>query len=128
MNKRYLNLFLGLASVGLGILGAFLPVLPSTCFFIFSAYFFSQSSPKLEAWVLNHPQFGPAVKSWQETRSISKAGKVAAVTGMSLSTLLLMASAAPLVAKFLGVSIIAISLYYVVTRPTLVPQIRKIKS
>lgn len=105
--------------VGLGILGAFLPVLPSTCFFISSAYFFGKSSARMEAWVLNHPRFGYAVRSWQETRSIPLAGKIAATVAMSLSGFFLVISPAPFWAVFSGLCVLVASACYVLTRPTL---------
>lgn len=116
---RQMNFALGLVMVGLGVLGAFLPVLPSTCFFISAAYFFGKSSPRMEAWVLNHPRFGYAVRSWQETRSIPFAGKIAATVAMSLSGLFLVISPAPLWAVSLGLFVLVASGWYVLTRPTL---------
>ncbi|MFN7454731.1 MAG: YbaN family protein [Pseudobdellovibrionaceae bacterium] len=114
-----MNLALGMGFLGLGVLGAFLPVLPSTCFFICATYFFGKSSARLEAWVLNHPRFGHAVRSWRETRSIPLAGKIAAVVGMSVSALFLVISPAPLWAILSGFAVLALSAWYVLSRPTL---------
>ncbi|MCE3009229.1 MAG: YbaN family protein [Proteobacteria bacterium] len=117
--KRPLNLAIGMGFLGLGFIGAFLPVLPSTCFFICATYFFGKSSTRLEAWALNHPRFGHAVRSWRETRSIPLAGKIAALVGMSVSALFLVASPAPLWAILLGLGVLILSAWYVLSRPTL---------
>lgn len=125
MSSKFISISLGTFCIGLGIVGAFLPVLPSTCFFIFGAYFFSKSSPTLESWILNHPKFGYAVRSWRETRSIPRAGKIAAASGMSLSAVLLAASPAALYLKLIAFLFLALSLIYVLTRPTLAAQPNK---
>jgi uncharacterized membrane protein YbaN (DUF454 family) len=117
--KRQMNIAIGMGFLGLGIVGAFLPVLPSTCFFICATYFFGKSSARLENWVLNHPKFGHAVRSWRETRSIPLAGKVAAVVGMSLSSVILVFSPAPVWAIALGLFVLVGSAWYVLSRPTL---------
>lgn len=117
--KRQINFGIGLALTGIGILGAFLPVLPSTCFFISAAYFFGKSSERLENWILNHPQFGPSVVQWRQHRAIPRAGKIAAFIGMGFSSVALLASPAPLWAIALGLVVLAGSAWYVGTRPTL---------
>lgn len=117
--KRSTYLALGLFFVFVGIVGAFLPVLPSTCFFILAAYFFSQSSERLEKWVLEHPVFGPSVRGWRKNHSIPRGGKIAAILGMSLSAVLLvLADPSPwILAASLGA--LVFSAFYVLTRPTL---------
>jgi len=116
--KRSTYLILGLVNVGLGILGAMLPLLPSTCFFIFAAYFFSQSSERLERWILNHPRFGPTVVQWQKSRSIPLQGKLLASLGMSSSFGILLISGRSWTFLALSALFLALSALYVWTRPT----------
>ncbi len=117
--RRSAYLLLGLLMTGLGILGAFLPVMPSTCFFIFAAYFLGQSSERLERWILQHPQFGPLVVSWQEHRAIPRSGKVAACMGMALGEILVVVSGAPWFVIVVATLVMILSAAYVLTRPTL---------
>lgn len=78
---RLVWLVLGLASVGLGILGAFLPLLPTTPFMLLAAYCFARSSPRLHVWLTTHPTFGPTILNWQAHGAISRRAKrLAAVT------------------------------------------------
>lgn len=79
---RYLWLALGFASVGLGILGAFLPILPTTPFMLLAAMAFAKSSPRLHRWIVEHPTFGPPVRDWQSSGAISRRAKTMAVGAM----------------------------------------------
>ena len=48
-----------------------------------SAACFARSSPRLEAWLLNHPRFGPALCAWREERAIPRRAKIAACIGIA---------------------------------------------
>ncbi len=85
---RWLWFLFGLLSVGLGILGAFLPILPTTPFMLLAAFAFGKSSPRFHRWIVDHPTFGPPVRDWQSHGAISRRAKVMATTAM-LAVLLL---------------------------------------
>lgn len=74
--RRVLYVSLGLFFLGLGIVGAVLPVLPTTPFLILASYFFVRSSPRLNAWLLRSRLFGPMLRDWQEHRGIRPHVKV----------------------------------------------------
>ncbi|HLW58072.1 MAG TPA: YbaN family protein [Bacteriovoracaceae bacterium] len=61
---------------GLGVIGAFLPVLPTTPFLLLSAYLFSKSSPKFHAWLLELPLAGAALEDWNKRRVIRTKAKI----------------------------------------------------
>lgn len=82
---RLLLLGLGWACVGLGAVGAFLPVLPTTPFLLVAAWAFARSSARLRAWLYGHPRFGAALRDWHEHGAIPRRGKILSVVGMSLS-------------------------------------------
>ncbi len=71
--------------VGLGIIGAFLPVMPTTIFIIIAAWAFAKSSPEREQWLLNHARFGPALRNWREHRVIPLRAKCMAYSMITLS-------------------------------------------
>ncbi len=126
--KRPFYVLLGFLFVGIGILGAILPVLPSTCFFIIAAYYFGLSSEKLESWMLNHPRIGPSIISWRKYRAIPRLGKIMAVTAMTLSGFLMIVSAAPLFVKIGAILTLIACAAYVLTRPTLEAVLERQKS
>ncbi|WP_420415506.1 YbaN family protein [Roseibium sp.] len=112
-------ILLGLACVAVGIIGAFLPILPSTIFFIAAAACFARSSPRLEQKILEHPIVGPSVVAWRHHGAIPPMAKFYAVGGMTLGFAVFYWSAAPApwlaVLVALGITACAI---YVVTRPS----------
>jgi len=69
----------GLISLVLGIIGIFVPLLPTTPFLLLSAALFSKSSTRLYAWLLNHRVFGKYIKSYREDKSIPLKVKVSAL-------------------------------------------------
>jgi len=115
---RLIWLMLGLLCVALGVIGAFLPVMPTTIFLILAASCFARSSPRLEAWLLDHPRFGPSLRAWRAEGAIPARGKVAACTGIAIGYGLFYWCARPTpalaVAVFAGMAACAL---YIVTRP-----------
>lgn len=82
---RLVYLGLGWLFFGIGVVGAFLPVLPTTPFMILALWAFSNSSEKLRSWLYNHRIFGPPLQRWQEHRVISVPAKMASIGAMSVS-------------------------------------------
>jgi uncharacterized membrane protein YbaN (DUF454 family) len=82
--KRHAFFAAGCLLVAIGFVGAFLPLLPTTPFLILAAACFARSSPRLEAWLLNHRQFGPLLRGWREHGAIPVKAKALACIGMSI--------------------------------------------
>lgn len=73
---RWLLVAVGVASVGLGTLGIFLPLLPTTPFLLLAAACFVRSSDRLHNWLLNHRAYGPAIRGYREHKALSASSKV----------------------------------------------------
>lgn len=68
----------------LGMIGAVVPLMPTTVFLLMAAACFARSSPRLEARLLAHPRFGPSIQAWRREGAIPRRGKYAACVGMTL--------------------------------------------
>jgi len=83
--KKSLYMVCGFIFLGLGIIGIFLPVLPTTPFLLLTSFCFLRSSEKLHGWLLNHKVFGPPVKNYIEHRALRAKTKAVAVATLWLS-------------------------------------------
>ena len=81
--KRPIYRGLGLLSVGLAAVGAFLPIMPTVPFLLLAVYFFARSNPEWEQKILDHP-IGAAGQDWRERRAISRRAKTMAIGAMSV--------------------------------------------
>jgi len=108
----------GLIMLALGIIGAFVPVMPTTIFLILAAWCFSRSSRRLEAWLLAHRTFGPVILAWRREGAIPRRGKILACLGMALGFGLFWVGAHPGIELFLVIlAAIVACAAYIVTRP-----------
>ncbi|HEU0034596.1 MAG TPA: YbaN family protein [Kofleriaceae bacterium] len=114
-------LALGLVCVGLGIIGAFLPVMPTTVFMIIAVWAFSKSSARLERWLLEHPRFGPRLVAWREHHVIPMPIKLTAWGSMAASLGIMFAARASLYAIAAAAGVMAIGAVYIATRPSRPP-------
>jgi len=85
---KAIYLVLRLVSVGAGIIGLFLPILPTVPFMLLAAFFFARSNPAWERRILKHPRFGPPIRAWRERGAIGRGAKTAAVLALGVSALL----------------------------------------
>ena len=82
---RYALQGVGWLSVALGVIGIFLPVLPTTPFLLLAAACFARSSPRFYNWLVNHKRLGPWIRDYLEGNGIPLKGKVYAIGLMWLS-------------------------------------------
>lgn len=118
--KRSLFALLGGVFFGIGVIGAFLPVLPTTPFMLLALWAFSNSSQKLHDYIWFHPTYGPLIRAWKEHGAVPFKAKISALAVMSASAIfIIFFSGAPLYAIAPGLALMAVGATFMLTRPTL---------
>ena len=115
---RAVLLVVGTASLALGVIGIFLPVLPTTPFLLVTAACYARASTRLYNWLLGQRSLGPIIVEWRRSRSLppgvkTRALVVVAIT-FTLSVILIDALAVRLILVATGV-ILAAFLYRIPT-------------
>jgi len=93
---KILLLVIGFVSLAFGVLGVFLPLLPTTPFLLLSCICFLKSSDKMHSWLIEHKIFGTYLKNYLEKRGMSLRAKFTALLllwgGIGYSVFLLRSS------------------------------------
>jgi uncharacterized membrane protein YbaN (DUF454 family) len=113
---RSLIFIAGWLFFGIGAVGIVLPGLPGTVFLILAAACFTRSSPRFEAWLLDHPRFGPPVRRWRETGAIPRPVKWFAGLSLAASWLMILATSPLPVAIGCAVLFAGVAIF-ITTRP-----------
>lgn len=118
--REHLMAGLGLACVFLGIMGIFLPILPTTPFILLAAWLFARSSKRFHKWLVEHPRFGPILVMWGDERGITRSVRNRILfymwSGMMLSMLIVGKWWAIVMLSTIGLCM-TIYLFRITTRP-----------
>ncbi|CCG41233.1 YbaN family protein [Magnetospirillum molischianum] len=120
--KRLALLGFGWIFFGLGVLGVFLPVLPTTPFMLLALWCFARSSRRFHHWLFNHRVFGPPLQRWERHKIIPLSAKIVAVSAMSISMIYVsfFTQAPPIAVASMGV-VCLIGAGYILSRPHRLP-------
>lgn len=84
---RVVLVVVGTLSLGLGVVGLFVPVLPTTPFLLLAAACYARASSRLYGWLLGQPAFGPIIVEWRSSRSLPPGVKARALVLVALTFL-----------------------------------------
>jgi uncharacterized protein len=114
---------LGWICLVVGIIGSFLPLLPTTPFILLAAYFFSKGSQRFYLWLIHLPKFGESIKNWNESGVIGLRAKIICVISISsvLLYLNLFKDYTPALKAFVSL-VLLIVVVFVCTRPAKVKE------
>ncbi|MEM1283972.1 MAG: YbaN family protein [Pseudomonadota bacterium] len=108
---------LGGLLLAVGLVGIWVPVMPTTIFLIGAAACFARSTPALNRYLLQHKRFGPPLRDWFNEGAIGLRAKIAAVIGMAFGMVItIIATGEPLWIALAGV-VLGWSAWYVLSRP-----------
>lgn len=114
---RVLWALLGVISLGLGIAGVALPLLPTVPFILLAAFCFARSSQRMHDWLTEHQRFGPIIRDWRENGAISpRVKRISTISIFAVFALSLVLGVRPLV---LGIQALVLSavLIFIWSRP-----------
>ena len=74
----------GLVALGLGVIGIFVPLLPTVPFLLVAAWCFARSSLRLHRWLLGHPRLGPMIAPFQGGGGMPRRAKVTLLVTMAV--------------------------------------------
>lgn len=114
---KTIYLLAGIISLLLGLIGAFLPILPTVPFILLAAFCFARAYPPLYHWLRDRSIFAESLQDWERERAISRSSKRKALTMIVLSFALALYFAPSVWLKLL-LLIIGISVaIFIATRP-----------
>ncbi len=106
----------GILSLTLGAIGAFLPILPTTPFVLLAAWCFLKSSKRAHRWIYQQPLFGQALRDWDRDRSIARSNKILAVSSIVLSIVIIWIKVDDLWIKYLVTTFLLFISVFIVAR------------
>ncbi|MBI2518901.1 MAG: YbaN family protein [Bdellovibrio sp.] len=77
--KQWITLAAGHFFMALGIVGAFLPIIPTVPFLLLAAFFYNKGHPQFHHKVMNLPKIGPILRDWEQHKIIRSEAKVGAI-------------------------------------------------
>ncbi len=117
---KLLYIFLGWIFFLLGVIGIFLPLLPTTPFLLLAGFCFSKGSKKFHAWLINHKYFGPPINDWKSQGVIRIQHKCLATLMLTISAVFIFPKQQiPLIGKISFAVIACGVLLFIWSRPSL---------
>lgn len=86
--KKISYIIIGTIFVGIGVIGIFIPLLPTTVFLLVASYFFMKSSPELNDKLMNHKHLGSYIRNYKEKKGMPLKSKITSISFLWLSILL----------------------------------------
>lgn len=120
---KLIFIMLGFLSLLIGIIGIFLPIVPTTPLVLLAAYFFSKGSDRLYRWLTENPYFGEMIKDWERYRIIPLRSKIIATSMIIPSFAFTMIFVnVPIWIKLIVLCIGFYALHFIWTKPETYPE------
>jgi uncharacterized membrane protein YbaN (DUF454 family) len=114
---RYLLFGFALLCLTVGVIGIFIPGLPTTVFILMAGWAAARSSPRFSAWLENHRLFGSMLRDWRQNRAVSRRAKWSATAMMTVCAVILFVTAShPWLAEAIT-AVMAVVLMWLWRRP-----------
>lgn len=87
LNRTALT-FAGHIFVGMGIIGAILPLMPTTVFLLLAATCYARSSPRFYHWLMHNRYFGAYIKNYKEKQGTPLSAKIVSIAVLWITILI----------------------------------------
>lgn len=104
---RWMLKVVALVSLALGIVGVFVPIMPTVPFILLAAWAAARSSPQLSNWLESHPRMGPHIRDWRRGGVVRRPAKWTATVMMAGGGLSMMYFVRPLWVPLTAIAIMA---------------------
>jgi uncharacterized membrane protein YbaN (DUF454 family) len=104
---RWLLKAVAVISLALGVIGAFLPVMPTVPFVLLAAWAAARSSPRLSHWLETHPRMGPHIRDWRRGGVVRRSAKWTATVMMTGGAITMLYFVRPLWVPLSAIAIMA---------------------
>jgi uncharacterized membrane protein YbaN (DUF454 family) len=110
--RRVLYKALGWTSVGMAVVGAIVPGIPTAPFVVLAGYFFVRSSPEAHQWLRRSRWFGTFLRDWEAYRGVRRSVRNAAagLIGVGMAVTPLLGLPVPLVATILPLQLVGLAI------------------
>ena len=118
---RWLLKLVAVVSLTLGLIGIFVPIMPTVPFILLAAWAATKSSPRLAHWLENHPRMGPPIREWRHGGVVRRSAKWYATVMMSAAGVSLLVFARPLWVPISAITLMTAVGIWLWLRPERIP-------
>lgn len=118
---RWLLKLLAVVSLALGIVGAFVPIMPTVPFILLAAWAAARSSPRLSNWLEQHPTLGPYIRDWRHGGTVRRSAKWMASLTMAGGAVIMLIFVRPLWVPLTAIAVMASVATWLWLRPERAP-------
>ena len=115
---RVIWIIAGLLSTLIGVIGIFLPLLPTVPLLLLAAFCFARGSERLHHWLITHPKLGPPIQDWNKRGAIGLKAKKLATLSVIAAFLLSVWMGVPLYALLMQAAVLVCVMIFIWTRPS----------
>jgi uncharacterized membrane protein YbaN (DUF454 family) len=118
---RWLLKLLAVVSLALGIIGAFVPIMPTVPFILLAAWAAARSSPRLSNWLEQHPTMGPYIRDWRHGGTVRRSAKWMATLMMAAGAVIMLVFVRPLWVPLAAIAVMVSVAIWLWLRPERAP-------
>lgn len=122
---KSLYIIIGLVSLGFGVIGIFLPVLPTTPLLLLASFCFMKGSERFEIWFKGTQLYKKHLESFVKEKSMTLRQKLTLLLFADAMIIMAMIMVDKLFVRIMLVGVIIYKYYYFITKIKTIPSTQK---